>query len=394
MSPQFIASLITLLVTVGVILPSVAYLILLERKIAAWVQDRIGPNRTGFSFGILPLDFHFWGLGQPLADGLKLLLKEPYIPAYVDRGLFLLGPILSIVPAMIAWAVMPWGGYLRWGDSLLQITAAPIDIGVAFILAAGSMAVYGVVVGGYASNNKYSFLGSVRAAAQIVSYEVPLSLCVLTMILLAGTLRADLIVLAQANSVWNIFYMPLLAIIFFTCTLAESNRAPFDLPEAEQELVLGYHTEYNSMNFAMYFLGEYMHVITVSAFFVLLFLGGWDLPIVREPAAGGLFLVAVKCTVFAAKTFVLVAFVMLVRWTLPRLRFDQLMGLAWRVLVPAALTLLLWTAVVIFRGWPWWTLTAGNIALLALGILLAALVPQPASQNRRLPLPGSRFSPA
>jgi NADH-quinone oxidoreductase subunit H len=248
---QFIASLITLVVAANVILISVAYLILLERKIASWVQDRIGPNRVGFNFGqsFLP-KFHFWGLGQPLADGLKMLLKEDYTPEHVDKPLYVLAPILAIIPAVLAWAVIPWGGLLRWGDSVLSICAAPVDIGVIYILAVGSLAVYGVVIGGYASNSKYSFLGGLRATAQMLSYEVPLGLCVLTVILLSGSSRPDLMVhlqLGSAGGAWNLWRAPLLAVIFFTCNLAETNRAPFDLAEAEQELVGGYHTEYNSM---------------------------------------------------------------------------------------------------------------------------------------------------
>ena len=297
MSAQFWVSIAVILVLVQVILLSCNYLIMLERKLCAWVQDRIGPNRVNFSFGVLPIKHHNWGLGQPLADGLKLFLKEDYTPPGVDRGLFMLAPLLAVAPAMIAWAVMPWGGYWQCdGFSLnlpligqwtvepfvAHVTAAPLNIGVIYVLAIGSLAVYGVTIGGYASNNKYSFLGGLRATAQMLSYEIPMGLCVLIVILVSATARADLIVLPQAAGVWNVIQHPLLAIIFFTCVLAECNRAPFDLAEAEQELVGGFHTEYASMKWALFFLGEYIHMITGAAFFALLFLGGWDaLPFVN-----------------------------------------------------------------------------------------------------------------
>ncbi len=394
MSAQLIASLVTMTLVVPLILMSVSYLIMLERKIASWVQNRIGPNRTNFSFGILPLRHHCFGLGQPLADGIKLFLKEDYTPPHVDRGLFLLAPALAAIPAMIGWAVVPWGGLMRVGEQVVHVAAAPISIGVIYILAIGSLAVYGVVLGGFASNNKYSFLGGLRATAQMVSYEIPLGLSVLIVILMTGSLRADTIVDLQANGVWNVVYMPLLAIIFFTCTLAECNRAPFDLAECEQELVGGFHTEYSSMKWALFFLGEYMHMITGAAFFALLFLGGWDLPIVREPMVGGLGLVLLKFGVFATKIFLLLALMMLVRWTLPRFRFDQLMRLAWRSLIPASLLMLLLTAFVEAMNGSKWLLLAGNVVIFLGMMAIAPLIPQGPPVNRRIGLRGSRFSPA
>jgi len=393
MNPQLIASVATILIAVQLILLSCTYLILLERKVAAWTQDRIGPNRVGFSFGILPIKHHCWGLGQTLCDGIKLFLKEDYNPLGVDKALFLMAPVLVIIPAMLSWAVIPWGGYLAWGDTVLNITAAPISIGVIYILAIGSLAVYGIVLGAYASNNKYSFLGGLRATAQMLSYEIPMGLCVLIIILMHGSPRADVLVQFQANGVWNLFYHPVLAAIFFTCVLAECNRAPFDLAECEQELIGGYHTEYSSMKWALFFMGEYMHMITGSAFFALLFLGGWDLPFVQEPVVGGLALVLLKSSVFIAKIAFLLFVMIWIRWTLPRFRFDQLMRIAWRGLIPISLILLLSTSVLVFYKQPHWTMLAANVAVALGTIIVGPLIPQGAPPNRRIPLAGSRFSP-
>ncbi len=392
--PQFIASAITILIALQLMLLSCAYLIFFERKVAAWVQNRIGPNRVGFSFGVLPFKHHCWGLGQALIDGLKLLLKEDYNPLGVDRTLFFLAPAVVMIPALLGWAVIPWGGYLQWGDATLNITAASINIGVIYILAIGSLAVYGVVLGGYASNNKYSFLGGLRATAQMLSYEIPMGLCVLAVILMFGSPRADALVAFQANGVWNLFTQPVLAVIFFTCVLAECNRAPFDLAECEQELIGGYHTEYSSMKWALYFLGEYIHMITGSAFFVLLFLGGWDLPILNEPVVGGLGLVALKATAYIAKVAALLFLMMWIRWTLPRFRFDQLMRLAWRGLIPITLALLLATGVLVYlKQTQWWALLIANLVVGFSVWVLGPAMPQATPVNRRVPLPGSRFSP-
>ncbi|MDX1682841.1 MAG: NADH-quinone oxidoreductase subunit NuoH [Phycisphaeraceae bacterium] len=388
-SPQFVASVITIVVVIHAMLGATAYLIMLERKTAAWIQDRIGPNRVGPA-----------GLLQPIADGIKFMLKEDYTPPHVDRRLFLLAPMLAVIPAMIGWAVVPWGGYLQWGEHVLNITAAPVNIGVVFILAVGSLAVYGVVLAGYASNNKYSFLGGLRATAQMLSYEIPMGLAVLIVILMHGTLRADYLVELQANNVWNIFYHPALGLIFFICLLAETNRAPFDLAEAEQELVGGYHTEYSSMKFALYFLGEYMHMITASAFFTLLFLGGWDLPLVNEPMVGGLGLVALKASVFSGKILALLFLMMWLRWSLPRFRFDQLMRLAWRGLIPATLVLLLAAGLLVFFkpadvSDTLWNFThlGANILVVAALLGIAPMMPSAKVHNRPVGLAGSRFSP-
>ncbi|MCC5829101.1 MAG: NADH-quinone oxidoreductase subunit H [Phycisphaeraceae bacterium] len=409
-SAQVFVSMLVVTIALHVILGAVAYSVMLERKIASWVQNRIGPNRTGFDFGqpFLP-KFHFWGLGQPLADGLKLFLKEDYTPPNVDKVLFIIAPMLAVVPALIAWAVIPWGGYWDFpgltvfGTEIAQpgmavVTVAPINIGILYFLAVGSLAVYGVVIGGYASNNKYSFLGGLRATAQMLSYEIPLGVSILIIILMFGTARTDLIVLNQAQGIlgWNIVWMPLLAVIFFTSQLAEANRTPFDLAECEQELVGGFHTEYSSMKFALYFLAEYAHIVTGAAFFTLLFLGGWSIPFyVGQAAAGGLPLVLLNVGVFAFKMFLIVALVMVIRWTIPRFRFDQLMQLAWRCLIPVSLILLLAAAVLVALKVPaihWWMLGVNVLTFIGL-VVIGPKVPKGPPVNRKIPLEGSRFSP-
>jgi NADH-quinone oxidoreductase subunit H len=285
------------------------------------------------------------------------------------------------------------GAQLELSQSV-AITGARLDIGVIYILAMGSLAVYGVVLGGFASNNKYSFLGGLRATAQMLSYEIPMGLCVLIILLVASRSDANWLVNLQANGVWYVFYHPLLAVIFFACVLAECNRAPFDLAEAEQELVGGYHTEYTSMKWALFFVGEYMHMITGSAFFVLLFLGGWDLPFVHEPLIGGLGWVLLKCAVFASKVLLLLFVMMWIRWTLPRLRFDQLMRLAWRGLIPIALLVLLATSLLTYYGArAWYYHFAVDFLIFLTAAIIAPLVPAGAPVNRRVPLEGSRFNP-
>jgi len=417
MSAQLFVSILVILIALQSILGATSYLILLERKISAWVQDRTGPNRTGFAFGLDTLwnflripfmnRFHFWGLGQPLADGLKLFLKEDYTRPGVERTLFLLAPVIVVIPAILGWAVIPWGGYvdfpgIAWlgiEPGVVEVVAAPLNVGAIYILAIGSLAVYAVVLAGFASNNKYSFLGGLRATAQMLSYEIPQGLAVLIMILMTGTAATSYFVNLQVMDGWFIFSQPLLAIIFFTCVLAECNRAPFDLAEAEQELVGGFHTEYSSMKWALFFLGEYIHMITGSAFFALLFLGGWslnpfgfgpNLPI--EP--GGLLPMIAKINVFVLKVAILLAVMMWIRWTLPRLRFDQLMRLAWRALIPLTLVILLLTSVLIFAGIThWWAYLAANGVAAVVGILGGKLIPADTNVNRKVALKGSRFSP-
>ncbi|MEM8494551.1 MAG: complex I subunit 1 family protein [Planctomycetota bacterium] len=436
LSAQFFVSSIVILLVVHTMLGATAYLIFLERKVASWAQDRIGPNRTDFSFGqgdiieqipligellskLLVGPKALFGLGQALADGVKLLLKEDYTPPFVDKTLFLIAPALAVVPALIGWAVIPWGGLwdfpgiTLFGTELVEagvirFAVLPIHIGVIYLLAVSSIAVYGIVLAGYASNNKFSFLGGLRATAQMLSYEIPMGVCVLIMILMYKSADAEVMVQAQLSEgifglseVWGIAMHPLLAVIFFTCILAECNRAPFDLAEAEQELVGGFHTEYGSMKWALFFLGEYMHMITGAAFFTVLFLGGWALPFVQvfpEVAPAGFFegvlIVLAKFGIFAGKVALLLFVMMWVRWTLPRFRFDQLMKLAWRGMIPLMLTMLLVVGVMVYLGIEgWWWYTLANVAVGVGGAVVGPMLPSGPAVNRKVPLKGSRFSP-
>lgn len=407
LTAQFIVSAITLLVFVHVILVGCAYSIYLERKISAYMQDRIGPNRVGFDFGLKFMPkFHFWGLGQPLADGIKFLLKEDYAPHGADKILFSLAPCAILIPALIGFALIPWGGVwtlpdftLFWIDfkrGPVSVAGAPVNVGVIYLIAVASIGIYGVVLGGWASNNKYSLLGSLRSSAQMICYEIPMGLSLLCVLLVTGSLLPTVILRHQLDHGWLILSSPVAAGIFFICMLAEANRAPFDNAECEQELVGGYHTEYSSMRFAMFFLAEYAHMITSSAFFTLLFLGGWDLiPFVNTlPAETASFwIVLAKCGVYLTKVVLLVCFMMVVRWTLPRLRFDQVMQVAWQAVIPLSLVLVVATAVMVFAG------LSAPLPMLAMnaGLVAAALAIQPMlprmAMNRRVPLAGSRFSP-
>lgn len=405
MLAQFITSVVLLFIVANLITVACAYLIFLERKISAWAQDRIGPNRVGFSFGVLPFKGRHLGLGQALVDGIKLILKEDYDPPHVDKVLFILAPALAVATALIGWAVIPWGGtwaFPGWFGSnpqLIEVAAAPINIGVIYILSVSSLGVYGVAVGAYASNNKYSFLGGLRAVAQMLSYEIPMGLIVLIMILCYRTPDAGLMVNLQAGwgwaGYWGIIQQPLLAAIFLIAILAETNRAPFDLAEAEQELVGGFHTEYSSMKWAMFFLGEYMHMITGAAFFSLLFLGGWDLiPFVGAlPIVGGIGIVIAKIIVYAIKVGLIIFVMMWIRWTLPRFRFDQLMKLAWRGIIPICLVMLLVNAIFIWQDMPLWAYTLANIAVAIGAALIGPHLPQGPKINRKVRLEGSRFYP-
>lgn len=422
---QALTSFLVIFTILHVFLLGTAYLILLERKIASWAQDRIGPNRVG------PL-----GLLQPIADGLKFFTKEEFTPSGADKLLFLAAPAIAVVPAILGWAVIPWGGVwdapllftipdmapFTWVGlagaefgGLVHFTALNVNIGVIYILAMGSLAVYGVVIGAWAQNNKYAFFGGLRATAQMLSYEIPMGIMVLCVLLMAGSSAADDIVTSQVGywhgiiPSWYIFQQPIAAILFFVCILAESNRAPFDLAECEQELIAGFHTEYSSMKFALFFLGEYIHMLAASAFLSVLFLGGWHAPfvdlLISKIATGeataqplmhtgllGLLGVGLKIGVLLAKVVALVALMMWVRWTLPRFRFDQLMKLAWRALIPLSLVLLLVTGTFTYfdlNDYLW----VANIAIIVGMLIIMPFLPKDTTVNRRVPLSGSRFSP-
>jgi NADH-quinone oxidoreductase subunit H len=334
------------------------YLVLAERKVSAWMQDRIGPNRVG------P-----FGLFQPVADGLKILLKEGVIPSHVDKWLFLIAPAISMFTTMLAFAVVPFGPVEQAPSWVRFIIAPNIDIGLVFIFAVGSLAVYGVILGGWASNNKYSALGSLRASAQVVSYEIPLGMSVLGVVLMSGTLNLETILSQQAHGgigAWNIWYQPLAALIFYVSSLAESNRLPFDLSECEQELVGGYHTEYGGLRMVLFFVGEYTHLVTISFLTAILFFGGWHFPWIATPESVYPLAWLVKVLVLLAKVTFSIFLIMMIRWTIPRFRFDQLMELTWKVFLPLSLANIVAVMTVLQFGFP-------IIALLPISILLFAL---------------------
>jgi len=382
-TPQLITSVIVIVLVLHLALVAAAYFILLERKVCAWVQDRIGPNRVGTM-----------GLLQPIADGLKLFMKEDFMPKGVDKGLFVLAPALTVIPAMIGFLVIPWAGSLELaGGETVAIMGANINIGVIYLVATGSLGVYGVAIGGWASNNKYSFLGGLRASAQIISYEIPMGLALLCVILASGTLLPQTIVTQQLSGQWNILQQPIVAILFYVCLLAEANRAPFDLAEAEQELVGGWHTEYSSMRWALFFMGEYIHLFVGAAFFATLFLGGWSLnPLTGWdlPATGGALMIALQVGIVLGKVFLLVFFAMMVRWTLPRFRFDQLMRLAWEGMIPTSLLLVLIVTLYMYLGWSDYLWTGSILAILIM-VIARPLLPK-SNTNNRIELLGSRFS--
>jgi NADH-quinone oxidoreductase subunit H len=312
--PDLAIDLLRSAVLVFMLLTGMAYMTLFERRVISRLQVRLGPNRTGPS-----------GLLQPLADALKLFFKEDIKPAAADRLLYPIAPALALVAALAGFAVIPIGPPLVLGGSSIAPQVAELPVSLLYLIGASSLGVYGVVFGGWASGSKYSLLGGLRAAAQVVSYELILGLAVVGVVMISGTLALGGIVEAQARSVWYIVLQPLGFILYFVGAVAEVNRAPFDLPEAETELVAGYHTEYSGMRFAMYYIAEYVNMITVSAVAATLFLGGW-----LGPFASGPHWLLLKMLAF------LFLFVWL-RATLPRLRYDQLMGLSWSVLLPLAL---------------------------------------------------------
>ncbi len=316
------------------IMLTVMAMTLAERRVSAFMQNRLGPNRVGPK-----------GLLQPLADGIKFLMKEDVIPDGVDKPIFLLAPVMLLVPALMTFAIIPFGSELHLFGREIQLQVADINIGILYILALTSVGVYGIVLAGWSSNSKYPLLGGLRSSAQLISYELAMGLAIISIVLLAGSLRLNDIITQQQGHFlsWNVFKQPLAFLIFVVATYAETNRLPFDLTEAEQELVGGYHTEYSSMKFAMFFMAEYANVITASALTVTLFLGGWDVPLVNEASLGN-FGVLLSMAAFVIKTALFLFIFIWVRWTFPRFRYDQLMRLGWKVMLPLALVNIFLTA--------------------------------------------------
>jgi NADH-quinone oxidoreductase subunit H len=371
-----IASIIKILVVCVAGLVIVAMLTLMERKVSAWMQDRLGPNRVGPG-----------GLLQPAADGLKNILKEENNPGEANRVFFTLAPMLAITPAMVLFSVIPLAAPLPTPWGLVPMVVADVPVGVLFLLAFSSLGVYGIVIAGWSSANKYALLGAMRAGAQMISYEIALALSLLSVFFVVGNVRLTEVVAFQQAGWW--FFLPLAAsfILFWVSAFAETNRLPFDLPEAESELVTGYHTEYSSMKFSMFFIAEYAHVLTVSMLLATLFLGGWDIPFwsgdnirvvangVVEGAQPAWWITLLTFLSFALKTLFFILFFMLVRWTVPRFRYDQVMDLGWKFMLPVALGVVVVTAGTILAldaaGVPYGglfaaVLTVVNVAMLAI----------------------------
>ena len=352
-------------VVIGAILNVVPGLIYLERKICAYVQGRLGPNRVNLSvparaplFGGLRL---IPGSLQPLADGIKLAFKEEIIPRDADKLLWYMGPLVSFLPVIAALAFIPFGtsDWVLFGETI-DLRVAPVPIGVLMLFAVSSLGIYGIAVGGWGSGSKYPLMAAVRASAQMISYEVAMGLAILAAIATTGAVDAQEIVRVQASQKllgvlpnWLIFTQPLAALIFIVAMFAENNRLPFDLPEAEPELVGGYHTEYSGLKFGLFFLGEYAAMCLMCALFTTMFLGGWSLPGLVEPGMTDTLTALLSMAVFGAKVMALLTFQIWIRWTLPRFRYDQLMHLGWKVMVPLALLNLVATAIALtFTGGP------------------------------------------
>ncbi len=342
-----IASAVKVLAVFTALMVAIMYATWAERRLSAFIQDRLGPNRVG-PFGLL----------QPIADGLKNIIKEETSPATASRFFFVLGPMLSIMPALVTIAVIPFAAPLPTPWGTVDMVVADLPVGVLYILAISSLGVYGIFLGGWSSNNKYALLGGMRASAQMVSYEVGLGLSLIPVMMLAGNVTPIRIVADQQVGLWYILPLSLAFLLFLISAFAETNRLPFDMPEAESELVTGYHTEYSSMKFSMFFIAEYAHVIVASALMATLFLGGWDIPfwsgdtfIPHEggyvsgftatgepiPARPSVWTTLLTLGAFALKTTLFVILYIWVRWTLPRFRYDQVMHLGWKVMLPTAL---------------------------------------------------------
>ena len=362
-----VSSVIKIVVVFTVIMVGVALLTLAERRICAWMQDRLGPNRVGPQ-----------GLLQPAADGLKNLVKEETLPAQADKVLFMLAPAISFIPALLTFAVIPFAAPLPtpWGE--VDMVVANLPVGFLYILAFGSLGVYGIVLAGWSSNNKYSLLGGLRASAQMISYEIALGMSTVAVLLLVGNVTLNDVVAKQSTSLftWNVFPLSLAFFIFLVAAFAETNRLPFDLPEAEAELIAGYHTEYSAMKFSMFYIAEYSNMVTASALMATLFFGGWDVPFTtwdNTPPWTPLKTV-LTLGAFSLKTMFFLFLFIWVRWTLPRFRYDQLMALGWKIMLPFALAYLTVIATAIWflhdrLGWTYGTRFA--LALFGLNLLLA-----------------------
>lgn len=342
-SSIFIGKAILIIAIFGITLLIATYSTYAERKIAAFMQDRIGPDRAG-PFGIL----------QPLADAVKMFMKEDFIPSNANKWLFIAGPCLSMLTALMTSAVIPWGDKLELFGQTFSLQGIEVNIGILWVFGIVSLGVYGVLIGGWASNNKYSLIGAIRAASQNISYELAMGLSIIAIIMFTGSLSTKAIVEAQQNGHWNILYQPVGFIIFLVCAFAECNRTPFDLPECETELIGGYHTEYSSMKLGFYLFSEYINMFISGAVMATLYFGGYDYPGFSWVAAnwGNNVANIIGLATIFGKALLFVFFFMWVRWTIPRFRYDQLMGLGWTGLIPLAMANIVVTGLGILLNWP------------------------------------------
>lgn len=338
-----IYKLIVIAVVFGMTMVIAMYATLAERKFSAFLQDRIGPNRAG-PFGLL----------QPLADGIKFFFKEEFTPSSADKWLFMIAPGIAMTMALMVVAVIPWGDALTFNGTQYIMQIADLDIGLLYVFGVVSLSIYGIMIGGWASNNKYSMLGALRASSQIISYELGMGLSLVGLVLITETLSLRGIALQQGETLfgisglnWNIFYAPVGFLIFTVCAFAETNRAPFDLPECEAELVAGYHTEYSSMKLGLFLFAEYIHMFSSSAMMALLFFGGFNFPFMHQLGLDPNIVSLLGFGVMMLKTLFFMFVFIWVRWTLPRFRYDQLMKLGWQVLIPLALANIFVTALII-----------------------------------------------
>jgi NADH-quinone oxidoreductase subunit H len=332
MSDILTFKLILVFAVFGITLLVAMYSTYLERKVAAFIQDRVGPDRAG-PFGLL----------QPLADGVKMFMKEEIIPNVSNKFLFILGPCIAMLTAIMAGVVIPWGGALTINGTTYDLQIADINIGILYIFGVVSIGVYGIMIGGWASNNKFSLLGAVRASAQMISYELAMGLSIIALIMITGTLSMREISAMQGGGIgsdwnmWNVVYQPVGFLMFIICAFAECNRMPFDLPETETELVGGYHTEYSSMKLGFYLFAEYINMFTSSAVMATLYFGGYNFPFMNDLGLDPNVVTILGTVFFFMKIIFFIFFFMWIRWTLPRFRYDQLMNLGWKVLIPLAI---------------------------------------------------------
>lgn len=329
---KFILVVVVFLVSLGI----AAYSTYAERKIAAFLQDRVGPDRAG-PFGLL----------QPIADGVKMFMKEEIIPTNADKGLFILGPSIMMMTACMTGVVIPWGNSLMINGTEYPVQITDVNIGILYIFGVVSIGVYGIMIGGWASNNKYSLMGAIRASSQMISYELAMGMAIIALVMTTGTLSIREIVEQQHGFHWNVFAQPLGFLLFIVCAFAECNRTPFDLPECETELVGGYHTEYSSMKLGFYLFAEYINMFISSAIISSLYFGGFNFPFIDQLGLSHNMLTLLGTLIFFGKIFFFIFFFMWIRWTIPRFRYDQLMHLGWRVMMPLAIFNILLTAVIV-----------------------------------------------